>query len=81
MQSKNHKVDQKIPMMLIIIGNSIWYHLSERRYDRFGNWDFFSLAYEKIEATLQECIINMATLLKWLIGNFFDIMGLLDRIL
>ena len=22
---------------------------------------FFSLAYEKIEATLQECIINMAT--------------------
>ena len=43
---------------------------------------FFSLAYEKIEATLQECIINMATLLKWLISNFFfDIIGLLDSIL
>ena len=43
---------------------------------------FLSLAYEKIEATLQECIINMATLLKWLISKkIFDIMGLLDRIL
>ena len=36
---------------------------------------FFSLAYEKIEATLQECIINMATLLKWLISNFFRYHG------
>ena len=42
---------------------------------------FLSLAFEIIEATLQECIINMATLLKWLISIFFDIMGLLDRIL
>ena len=43
---------------------------------------FFSLAYENIEATLQECIINMATLLKWLIFYFFfEFMGLLDRIL
>ena len=43
---------------------------------------FFSLVNEKIEATLQECIINMATLLKWLISIFFfDIMGLLDRML
>ena len=36
---------------------------------------FFSLAYEKIEATLQECIINMATLLKWLISKFFRYYG------
>ena len=35
---------------------------------------FFSLAFQKIEATLQECIINMATLLKWLISNFFSIL-------
>ena len=36
---------------------------------------FFSLAYEKIEANLQECIINMAAILKWLIYNFFRYYG------
>ena len=37
---------------------------------------FFSLAFEKkIEATLQECIINMATLLKWLISKFLRCYG------
>ena len=36
---------------------------------------FFSLAFGNIEATLQEYIINMATLLKWLIGKFFRYYG------
>ena len=36
---------------------------------------FFSLAFENIEATLQECIINMATLLKWLISKYLRYYG------
>ena len=36
---------------------------------------FFSLAFEIIEATLQECIINMATLLKWRISKCFRYYG------
>ena len=36
---------------------------------------FFSWHLKKIEATLQECIINMATLLKWLISKCFQYYG------
>ena len=43
---------------------------------------FFSFGiWKKIEATLPECMINMATLQKWLISKLFDIMGQLDNIL